>query len=842
MKLKKLLAGILSISMLATATAALAAAPSAYDGQTYESVGLSSDNDPDGEINLAVIANGDVNFTSNTLYVRGSIYSNGTIYVDDGGGNFTEGLLISGTGDKTYNLWDGTPVTFGGYQPVNDASLSDTQITGYSTQIDTNGSIYDANTEATYCGVNQAQGSLYDVPNTSGYNVIDSAYYGTWDVQTISANTYIGELTLYGGGLIVDVSNGDVNLVIDEFISAGEMPAIAVTGAETGNKLNLYINSYSCESGSDYFWAQINVNYNDYNIWSVPNAYGSVSRNDVADFDSWLETVNDYYGSYYYDTNAVNLYLSNGGEAVEIYGSKISANAYIDAPSVEIAGQAITKGDITTNATAFTTTGGASYVNGNVCAPYADADIVNSSVILGQVHINTLTCNGTGKIVYKADSLENEVTSTTPTQAPAATQAPTATQAPAATAAPAATPDTTTPDSNVSNADGTITLNVTPKIQYIKLADISQWGDTTLTFTTVVTNTKDENTNYNVTLESVTGSKNDANFTELSDTVGINAYSGYDASWNYIPECTQVWLKSNAYDLWQEGTVITLKVTSAADSSLYDYVQIVIGDEPVAADPTEAPAEPLPEGKEIDLRGVGYAYIFGYEPAISYVYDEETGGHLIAEIQMAPDDSVTREQVAAMIMRLLDQKYDTTSAQYPITDNIAKHDGTWYVRGLAYLASKGTFDGIDSVEVGAVTRGEVAKLVAYGLNLSNTTETAFTDIADNQYKTYIEVMAAYGYMNGVSDTEFEPNRVMTRAEFCAMFNNIIGRTDMGLEAADGTVVTPELYSIIDLNGHWAEETMLKATSAYDVNGYVDVETRLNNIRNILDNYDSQTWF
>jgi hypothetical protein len=277
-------------------------------------------------------------------------------------------------------------------------------------------------------------------------------------------------------------------------------------------------------------------------------------------------------------------------------------------------------------------------------------------------------------------------------------------------------------------------------------------------------------------------------------------------------------------------------------------------------EPTEAPEatptpepeatdtpEPIPTGKPIDLSGVGYAYIFGYEPSIQRVdtYDEEgnvTGGQWIAEVQMAPDDAVTREQVAAMIMRLLDQKYDTKSAEYPLTDNIAQHAGTWYERGLAYLAGKGTFDGIESVETGAVTRGEVAKLVAYGLNLSDTVDTAFTDIADSQYKTYIEIMAAYGYMNGVSDDTFEPNRVMTRAEFCKMFNNIIGREDMGLEAEDGTVVTPALYSIVDLDGHWAESTMLKATSAYDDNGYVDITTRLSNIRNVLDKYDSQTWF
>ncbi len=259
--------------------------------------------------------------------------------------------------------------------------------------------------------------------------------------------------------------------------------------------------------------------------------------------------------------------------------------------------------------------------------------------------------------------------------------------------------------------------------------------------------------------------------------------------------------------------------------------------------PTEEPTPaPVPDGEEIDLNGVGYAYIFGYEPKIHYEYDDVTGGKLVAEVEMAPQDAVTREQVAAMIMRLIDQKYDTKNVRYTVTPNIAQHAGTWYERGLAYLAEKGTFNDTTSVDTGAVTRGEVAKLVAYGLNLSDTASTDFVDIANSPYKSYIEIMAAYGYMQGMGASEFQPDKVMTRAEFCSMFNQIIGRENAALESADGIQVTPELYSIVDLDGHWAKDIMLRATSAYNADGYVDVETRLANIRNELDKYDAQKWF
>ena len=89
-------------------------------------------------------------------------------------------------------------------------------------------------------------------------------------------------------------------------------------------------------------------------------------------------------------------------------------------------------------------------------------------------------------------------------------------------------------------------------------------------------------------------------------------------------------------------------------------------------EPTEepTPAPTVTPGEEVDLQGLGYAYIFGYEPAIQRVdvTDEEgnvVGGKWVAEVKMAPEDAVTREQVAAMITRMVDQKYGTTDIVYP---------------------------------------------------------------------------------------------------------------------------------------------------------------------------------
>lgn len=274
--------------------------------------------------------------------------------------------------------------------------------------------------------------------------------------------------------------------------------------------------------------------------------------------------------------------------------------------------------------------------------------------------------------------------------------------------------------------------------------------------------------------------------------------------------------------------------------------------EPEIPDVLEVPAEPeiseQPEEDEsIHLKNVSYAYIFGYEPIISFVENENGEKVATAEVHMAMDDAVTVEQVCAMLMRMLDQTDNTKDVQYPMTPAVAPHAGQWYERGLSYLCSVGGFDPETPIKLAPITRGEVAKLVACALKLNLSAETPFTDIEGSPYKEYIEKVYKYDYMHGQSDSFFGTDAIMTRAEFCNLFNNIIGRNDMGLIALDKDgnqyEITAELYSIVDMNkNHWAYNVCLKATSAYDENGYVDVETRTSNIRNILDQYDAQKWF
>ncbi len=242
----------------------------------------------------------------------------------------------------------------------------------------------------------------------------------------------------------------------------------------------------------------------------------------------------------------------------------------------------------------------------------------------------------------------------------------------------------------------------------------------------------------------------------------------------------------------------------------------------------------------ISLKGVNYAYIFGYAPIITDNGDGTTN----VKIEMAMDDNVKIEQVCAMLMRLLDQAGYTSNETYPMVEGAKIYEGAWYERGLLYMASKGGFEDEEIIHLKNASRGLVAKFVACALDLSKTIETDFIDIADNEYKEYIEKVYAYGYMAGKGNNCFDPDATLTRAEFCQLINNIIGRDEsykLILNGEGGEAITPATYGFTDMySDHWAYETCLRATSCFNENGYVDLDAREENIRNRLDDYDGQT--
>ncbi len=291
-------------------------------------------------------------------------------------------------------------------------------------------------------------------------------------------------------------------------------------------------------------------------------------------------------------------------------------------------------------------------------------------------------------------------------------------------------------------------------------------------------------------------------------------------------------------DLEMNGLSSILYKTDAAALPAPEATEAPTAEPTEAPEPTEPPV--MPAGPEKDYSDFNYAYIFGYEP-----YNADDGSIIL---EMAPEQKLTREQVCAMLVRVDDQYNNKVGKSRYLEDGIFNEDASsdrWSYNALAAVAETNAFDGKTDLDpAGHVSRAEVARIVAFMTGLTETDdEIVFEDAVGHEDEVYINLVATAGYMQGYEDGTFDPGSAITRAEFCTLLNNIIGRnSDNGyyLETADGSPVTHATYSISDLEpSDWYYETVLYATSAFDDSGKVDLQLRMQNIRNKLDGFDAQ---
>lgn len=259
-------------------------------------------------------------------------------------------------------------------------------------------------------------------------------------------------------------------------------------------------------------------------------------------------------------------------------------------------------------------------------------------------------------------------------------------------------------------------------------------------------------------------------------------------------------LKFEANDCWHVDGVIVDKETDLP-------IEIPLPDEPGYKDPETDPPE---ENYEYTSN---FAYIYGY-----------------SDDTMAAESNLLRSEVSAMVHRLVKQNdklggFVYNEAKEPAFSDI---EGEWFRSGIEYMNYKGAFAPASSVyPYSAVTRGETFKIICLGLD--------FTDKTDLSYDDYAAILYNAGYIQGDENGNLNIWNLITRAEFCTIYNKIIGRDDAKLVTADGTEITAETYGFTDLDENkWYYETMLRATSAYDADGYVDIDLR--NRRNVLDDY------
>ena len=124
---------------------------------------------------------------------------------------------------------------------------------------------------------------------------------------------------------------------------------------------------------------------------------------------------------------------------------------------------------------------------------------------------------------------------------------------------------------------------------------------------------------------------------------------------------------------------------------------------------------------------------------------------------------------------------------------------SWAVDAINYLASAGIINGRSNTEFdpnASVTRAEFAKMVCATFGISATPNAAqtFVDVSPSDwFYGYVQAAAAAGIVNGVSETAFDPNATITREQMAAMLYRAIEATGnlSRLPAGTATVFADE---------------------------------------------------
>jgi LAS superfamily LD-carboxypeptidase LdcB len=137
------------------------------------------------------------------------------------------------------------------------------------------------------------------------------------------------------------------------------------------------------------------------------------------------------------------------------------------------------------------------------------------------------------------------------------------------------------------------------------------------------------------------------------------------------------------------------------------------------------------------------------------------GATIDDDLSTCHPQAVTRASLAYHLARAL--RLPAAGANSPFTDD----NGSPYEPHIARLAAAGLASGCGTGAYcprGAVTRAQLASLVARGLGLAPAGPSSFVDDNGHPEEPYITAVAAAGIMSGCGGSSFCPSRVVTRGE------------------------------------------------------------------------------
>lgn len=138
-----------------------------------------------------------------------------------------------------------------------------------------------------------------------------------------------------------------------------------------------------------------------------------------------------------------------------------------------------------------------------------------------------------------------------------------------------------------------------------------------------------------------------------------------------------------------------------------------------------------------------------------------------------PNKALTRAEIATILSRVEAGEKGTKIVTY--TDVKATH---WAFTVIQDASASGLMKGYTNGTFGpdqSITRAELAAIISRWLELEGSAQVSFQDSQHHWASKDIVAVSEAGFMKGMPNGEFQPNKTLTRAEVVAVFNRVLKR-------------------------------------------------------------------
>ncbi len=192
-----------------------------------------------------------------------------------------------------------------------------------------------------------------------------------------------------------------------------------------------------------------------------------------------------------------------------------------------------------------------------------------------------------------------------------------------------------------------------------------------------------------------------------------------------------------------------------------------------------------------------------------------------------PNGNITRAEAVTMIFRLLKEDVRIANlTEENVFEDVNAED--WFNTAVSTLAKLGIVEGRTETTFepnAKITRAEFATMFARLAEYEFVAENKYGDVDHHWSKKFIDEVDAYGWIAGYEDGTFRPDKAITRAEAMTLINRVLKRIPENKDALlDGMTIWTDNAD----ESAWYYIAVQEATNSheYEVKGEYEVWTKL----------------